>query len=258
MNHPARDPVEEIERFAAQGLEFIDLTIEPPCAASWRIDPKEIRRVLDGHNMGVIGHTAFYLPIASAFDSLRCAAVDELKRCADVFATVGSKWMNFHPDPRAFFHERPFVVKQNLISIREVIDHAKDQGVGIMVENIPAGFNSAANLADLFEPLPELRLHLDIGHANLQVAKNTTEEILARYGNRLVHVHLHDNKGGNADLHLPLGVGTMDVAHQLAVLKKTGYDGTITLEVFADDKHYLDYSRDQLRSIWDSLPAASA
>ena len=250
MNHPARDPIDEIQNFSAMELDFIDLTIEPPCAASWRVDPKEIKRVLDGEGMGVIGHTAFYLPIASAFDSLRCAAVDELKKCADIFAAVGSKWMNFHPDPRAFFHERPFVVKQNLTSIREVIDHGKEIGVGIMVENIPAGFNSAANLADLLDPLPDLGLHLDIGHCNLQVTKNTSGEILARFGERLRHVHLHDNNGGNADLHLPLGVGTIKLEQELSTLKKTGYDGTITLEVFAEDKHYLQYSRDLLKEVW--------
>ena len=66
------------------------------------------------------------------------------------------------------------------------------------------------------------------------------------------HVHLHDNNGGAADLHLPLGVGTMDVAKQLGFLKQSGYDGTITLEVFAEDKHYLEYSRDTLRRLWDA------
>ena len=250
MNHPAREPVEEIQRFAALGLDFVDLTIEPPCAAAWRVDPKEIRRVLNDLNMGVVGHTAFYLPIASAFDSLRCAGVDELKHCVDIFAEVGVKLMNFHPDPRAFFHERPFVIKQNIRSISEVIAHGRERGVGIMVENIPAGFNSAAHLAELLDPLPELGLHLDIGHANLQVVKNTTGEILARFSDRLRHVHLHDNKGGNADLHLPLGAGTMDIPHELSVLKATGYDDTITLEVFSEDKHFLLYSRDMLRELW--------
>lgn len=236
--------------FSSLGLEFIDLTIEPPCAAAWRVQPKEIRRVLDDLGMGVVGHTAFYLPIASAFDSLRCAAVDELKRCVDIFAEVGSKWMNFHPDPRAFFHERPFVIKQNITSIQEVIEYGRERGVGIMVENIPAGFNSAAGLGELLDPMPELGLHLDIGHANLQVPKNTTGEILAKYGDRLRHVHLHDNNGGHADLHLPLGAGSVKIEEELAALKKCGYDDTITLEVFSENKHYLEYSRDLLRKLW--------
>src|SRR6185503_9457053 len=81
--------------------------------------------------------------------------------------------------------------------------------------------------------------------------RNTTDEILRAYGARMRHLHLHDNKGGAHDLHLPLGAGTIDVAHQIQSVRATGYDGTITLEVFSEDKHYLAYSRDLLRKIWE-------
>ena len=49
----------------------------------------------------------------------------------------------------------------------------------------------------------------------------------------------------------PLGTGTVDVERHLRTLKASGYDGTITLEVFSPDRHYLAYSRDLLRRIWD-------
>jgi hypothetical protein len=45
---------------------------------------------------------------------------------------------------------------------------------------------------------------------------------------------LHDNRGGQSqadDLHLPIGVGTVDFAAILASLVRAGYDGTMTLEV---------------------------
>ena len=58
MNHPAAPVVEEIEAIAAMGLDFIDLTLEPPVAASWRIDPHEIRAALERHKLPVVGHTA--------------------------------------------------------------------------------------------------------------------------------------------------------------------------------------------------------
>lgn len=250
MNHPARDPLEEIRLFSSLGLEFVDFTLEPPCAAPWRVDPNVIRHTFEELGLNVVGHTAFYLPLASPFEGLRRAAVDELKKCIDVFSTIGAVWMNVHPDPRAHFHSRSFVVKQNIESMRELIEHGKPQGVGIMVENIPGEFNNAKNLGELLDALPDLGLHLDIGHCNLLVPANTTGEILNRYGDRVKHVHVHDNNGGNADLHLPLGTGTMDFGHNLDLLKRTGYDGTITLEVFSEDKHYLEYSRDILRKLW--------
>ena len=46
--------------------------------------------------------------------------------------------------------------------------------------------------------------------------------------------------------------GRIDWPWALGLLKKAGYDGTITLEVFTPDREYLRYSRDALRRIWDS------
>jgi sugar phosphate isomerase/epimerase len=252
MNHPARDVVAEIEWMAEMGLEFIDLTLEPPAAASWRVKSAaaEIRRILDRHHMQVVGHTAFYLPLANAFEKIRCAAVDELCNCMETFSEVGAKWMNLHPDRYTPMHDRRFFIEQNLKSLRQLIADGRRCGLGLMIENLPGDFNTARDLGDLLDPLPGLGLHLDIGHANLMVPRNTTEEILQAYGDRLRHVHLHDNKGGHEDLHLPLGAGSLDLRRHIRALKSCGYDGTITLEVFTPDKHYLGYSRDVLRQIW--------
>ena len=81
---------------------------------------------------------------------------------------------------------------------------------------------------------------------------NTAHEILAAHARRVKHVHLHDNNGGASDLHLPLGAGAIDLEGTVAALKATGYDGTITLEVFSRDRHYLLYSRDVLRQVWNA------
>jgi len=257
MNHPERNPLDEIAWMADAGMEFIDLTLEPPGAASWEVDIQAIRRSLTRHRMQVIGHTAWYLPMANAIPEIREAAVAELKRCLDKFGELGAKWMNLHPDRHTPWHPRSFYIDRNLDTIRELLPYAKTCGVGLMIENLPGDYNSAPQLGDLLDPVPELGLHLDIGHANLQVPRNTTEEILAAHGKRLRHVHLHDNKGGHADLHLPLGTGTVDLRSAVEALQKCGYDGAITLEVFTPDRHYLTYCRDLLRETWNSCKGAA-
>jgi sugar phosphate isomerase/epimerase len=253
MNHPAQDVISEIRWMAEMGLDFVDLTIEPPAAASWRIKTDEIRREIEEHKMKAVGHTAFYLPMASAYEEIRCAAVNELRRCLDLFARIGVKWMNIHPDRNAPMHDRAFYIRRNIESLKELIEHGNLVGVGLMIENLPGEYNNARQLGDLLDPLPQLGLHLDVGHANLMVAQNTTSEILKAHGSRLRHVHLHDNRGGQADLHLPLGAGNVDVRGAVRSLKECGFDGTITLEVFTPDRHYLSYSRDVLRKIWSEV-----
>jgi len=251
MNHPGHDVIEEIEWMAEIGLDFIDLTLEPPRAAVWNIDTKTIRAALDDHGLKVVGHTAYYLPLASAFESLRRAAVDEIKRCIEAFAHIGAKWVNVHPDRAVAILERKLVIERNIRSLEDLLAAGREHGLGIMLENTPGHFNTAAQMAELLAPLPDLGLHLDIGHCNLLTETNTTESILQVYGARLRHVHLHDNKGGNADLHLPLGTGTVDLPRSVRALKRAGYNGTITLEVFTPDKRYVSYSRDVLRETWD-------
>ena len=62
MNHPARDPVAEIDWIGQYGFDFVDFTLEPPAADPDQIDVDAIRAVLDRHNLGVVAHTAYYLP----------------------------------------------------------------------------------------------------------------------------------------------------------------------------------------------------
>jgi sugar phosphate isomerase/epimerase len=253
MNHPQRDILQEIEWMAGIGLEFVDLTLEPPVAASWKADTSAIRAALEKHNLQAVGHTAYYLPMASAIEEIRCGAVTELKRCIEKFGEIGVQWMNIHPDRHTPMHPRSFFIERNIESLHELLPFAAEHGVGLMIENLPGCYNYAHELSELLDPLPELGLHLDIGHSNLMVPYNTCEEILEKYGARLRHVHIHDNKGGDADLHLPLGSGNIDWPAMIRALKKCHYDGPITLEVFTPDIHYLQYSRDRLRQIWDEI-----
>jgi sugar phosphate isomerase/epimerase len=252
MNHPGEPLEREIAWMAELELDFIDLTLEPPAAATWQVQPAKVRTLLSDHSLGVVGHTAYYLPIGSSFESLRRAAVEELKRAVEVFAEIGAKWMNVHPDGHAPFTDERTVVQRNVQSLQELVAFAAPLGVGVMLENVPGRFNSVAQLGPIFDAVADAALHLDIGHCNLSVARSTAGELISRFARRLAHVHIHDNRGGHADLHLALGMGDLDVPAHVRQLREAGYDGTITLEVFSRDRHFLSYSRDRLRELWSA------
>jgi sugar phosphate isomerase/epimerase len=203
--------------------------------------------------MGVVGHTAWYLPMASSIPEVRQGAVAELRRCMYKFAEIGAKWMNIHPDRHTPWHPREFYIEGNIESLEQLLPDSQKCRVGLMIENLPGEYNSALQLGEILDRLPEVYLHLDVGHANLMVPRNTTREILEAYGHRLRHVHLHDNKGGSADLHMPLGTGTVDLREAVRAIQKCGYDSTITLEVFTPDTRHVTYSRDLLRSVWNEV-----
>ena len=97
MNYPACDVLHEIEWIAAMRLEYIELTL---------------------------GHTAFYLPLASAIEEIRRAAVLQLRRCLEVFSRIGVRWMNIHPDRYTPMHIR---------SLEELLPDARRLGTGLMI-----------------------------------------------------------------------------------------------------------------------------
>jgi sugar phosphate isomerase/epimerase len=260
MNHPARDPVDEIERVAGQGFDFVDLTLEPPAAASSMVDVAALRRVFERTGLRIVGHTAYYLPIASPFAELRECALQEFGRCAAIFASLGATVMNVHPDPvvSVALMGEEWVRRQNVESLRALVEICRPHGLRLMLENHPQGFNSPEQLGAILTAVPELALHWDVGHGNLLVRYNQTEAVLQQFGDRLAHVHISDNKGGDRDLHLPMGVGTIDWRWALGALQRAGYDGTITIEAFIPDSDYLVLARQKVRRLWDELVGARA
>ncbi|HLZ10595.1 MAG TPA: sugar phosphate isomerase/epimerase family protein [Chloroflexota bacterium] len=253
MNHPMRSVVSEIRRFRELGFDFIDLTLEPEKARPDRLDPLEISAALRASGLGIVGHTAWYLPIGSPFDRVREAAIEEMVVCFDLFARLGAKLINVHPDPRVpSLFPRDWIVQRNVDSLGRLSGLAEERGVRLMLENLPGLFNAVDPLQGMFEALPEIGWHLDVGHANLGTATNVSGALIDALGSRLCHVHLSDNKGGDADLHLPLGAGTIDWTWAVDLLRRHGYDDTITLEVFSPDVDYLTASRRKLRALWDA------
>jgi sugar phosphate isomerase/epimerase len=253
MNHPMRDVVAEIRAFRELGFDFVDLTLEPESARPRAVDPVAVAAALRDSQMGAVGHTAWYLPIASPFNRVKQAAIDELVECFDLFARLDVKLVNVHPDHRVpSLFTRAWTIQRNVDVLGRLAELAEDRGLRLMLENVPGLFNSVEPLQTIFDAVPSLGWHLDVGHANLGSATNSTGELLERFGSRLCHVHFSDNKGGDADLHLPLGAGTIDWRWAVSVLKSHGYDGTITLEVFSPDVDYVTASRSKLRGLWDA------
>lgn len=251
MNFPGRSVIKEIHRIAEDKFDFVDLTLEPP--ATWLPDGKEIARLLDDLGLGVVGHTAWHLPIASPFKELRAQSRDLYKRGLDCFADAGVTLVNVHPDQRVPMHSLDQVRKMNADAISLLAEDAAQRGITLMVENLDRLFSDVTDLEAILDAVPEVGFHLDVGHANLRLGrgqKNRTKDLLAAFGDRLSHVHLSDNRGGEGDLHLPLGAGAIDWAGVARTLRDAGWDGTVTLEVFSREREYLRMSRKLWLNWW--------
>jgi len=251
MNNPGRDCVDEIRWIGSHGFDFLDLTLEPPRARPEDVDPTRIAESCAQHGLSIVGHTSPFLPIGSAYATVREAALREHIRALDVFAQLGVRKVTLHVDHRRGAESVDDNVQTNLWSFARFAKEASDRGMIPMLEQFGEQFAKVENLRRIFDGVPELRFHLDVAHANLWRAANYADELLDAFGDRLAHVHVSDNVGGKDDLHLPLGAGNIRWGRMLKLLRRCGYDDTITVEVFSSDRRYLLHSRDRLRALWD-------
>ncbi|HSR12260.1 MAG TPA: sugar phosphate isomerase/epimerase family protein [Thermodesulfobacteriota bacterium] len=258
MNNPRVDLDSEIAWARDMRFDYLDLTLEPSKAHPKAIDVKKTARALRKAGLEIVGHTAYYLPLASPMESVREAACGEMASALKVFSQLGASKMTIHPDRSIpFVLGQKGVTEKNLESLRKIQEIADPLGIQILLENMDRTFNTVEQIAEALTRFPGLGFHLDVGHANLNTDRNRTEEFLKAFHRRLHHVHLSDNFGKGDDLHLPLGAGSIDWKRMIALLKRHGYDGTITLEVFSADRRYLLFSREKLKELWEAAEEAS-
>lgn len=253
MNNPQISLPKEIKKAAYYKFDFMDLTLEPPRASSWKIDVNRIMEMLMMHKIPIVGHTAYYLPVSHVYEKVQNASIEELKHDIATFNTLGAKKVTLHYNffnPIQFFQERD-IIRVWSRALSALVPFAGKQGIQLVLEHFVIDSRTFTIFDELFRQFEPLGFHLDVGHANLGAEINCTQKLLERYGNRLSHVHMSDNKGGSSDLHLPLYCGTINWEEIIRMLKAAKYNGTITLEVFTNRLEYLLLSRDILRNLWE-------
>jgi len=103
----------------------------------------------------------------------------------------------------------------------------------------------------ILKDFKKMKLTLDIGHANI-TGKNISLRFIELFGKRIGHIHISDNFGLR-DNHLPLGCGRIHFEKIFSALKKTGYNDSMTLEIFSKDTDYLVLSLKKAREIWKKV-----
>jgi sugar phosphate isomerase/epimerase len=249
MNNPRSDLAAEIEFIASNGFDFVDLTLEYPRAHIDILDRQQALAMLKDSGLAVVGHTTYYLPFGSPINSIREAAVNDVIRAVEFLREAGAEIVTVHPDPGVGAVETKTTISFNALSFKIISDQASKHDVTIVVENVPGVFSSVDALGSIFDSVPALGFHLDVGHAF--VRRNRFRHLLSAFKDRLMHVHLSDNRWREDD-HMPLGAGNIKWDEVVGAIKSTGYDATFTLEVFSDDRRYVLGSKDKLVELWQS------
>ncbi len=246
VNNYNNDMCEEIRLIASEGFDFVDLTLEP--LFSSKLDINSVKEVFNETGLGVVGHTSAFLPVIFPLYTIRQAVLEEFEKYIDFFSKLDVKLMNVHPSSYGALMGMDEMIKSNNEFISKVNVLCREKGITLMVENILKPFNTPGIFKKLLEGLDDVKVHLDIGHCNVDSEGDLVEEFFLNFGERIVHIHFSDNSGEKDD-HLPLGCGTIDWKNTLSIMKKYGYDSTVTLEIFTQDRRNLLQSKKYMEEI---------
>lgn len=252
MNFPVKPIADEIEAIAALKFDYLELAMDPPQAhySVIRQHKGEILDLLAIHSLGLVCHLPTFVYTADLTESIRKASLEEMLNSLDVAAELGVSKAVLHPSYISGLGSfvKDMIQKYASESLERIVEKAGEKGICLCLENLFPKYDllfEPNEFIPVFEQFPELRLTLDTGHAHLDSTDGKRViEFIEKLGNRLAHVHISDNSG-KKDEHLPIGKGTVNFPEIIRSLKKTGYDDTVTLEIFTEDRYDLTRSRER-------------
>jgi sugar phosphate isomerase/epimerase len=214
-------------RVAEAGFDFVEIDWKDPRAlrAQW----SELEEVQDRYAVVYLAHGPSEqnpFDIAQIVDELGplvCKLLLLAQR-AGIALYTQHLWL----DPR-FVSDG--VIAHKLDLLETWLEVAQRAGVVFCIENLS---EHADHFAPAFRRMPALAMTLDLGHGEILSEPNAAFGFVARFPERIRHVHLHDNHGGKGvkdDLHLPVGEGRVDFQGVLRALQGAGYAGGFSFEV---------------------------
>ena len=255
MNFPIRPVVQEIEAIAALGFDYFEMSMDPPEAhfTTARKARAEILKALDDNHLGLVCHLPTFVSIADLTESIRIASLNEMLGSLDVAAELRAAKVVVHPGVISglgvFVKEQ--AMEYAMQSMDAIYDKSKELGLQLCLENMfprYLTFVSPEDFYGVFEKYPGMMMTLDTGHANIGGDAERALKFVHFFRGRLGHVHISDNNGKRDD-HLPVGEGNFDFKRFISELKKSGYDDTITLEIFTDNPADLVLSRQRVSDL---------
>ncbi|WP_245743134.1 sugar phosphate isomerase/epimerase family protein [Desulfobacula phenolica] len=259
MNFPIKPVLEELEKISGLGFDYLELTLDAPYAHYTKILEMENKLVhaLKQHSMGLVCHLPSFVYTADLTPGIREISLKEMIHSLETAARIGAQKAVLHPSyisglGTLAMKTAEDYAHQSLCTIMKQADHL---GIQLCFENMFPNYHSffdPSHFARIFKEFPDLKMTLDAGHANIDdPGKTKLYEFIQRFSDRIRHIHISDNSGKTDD-HARVGNGTVNFKKFIRLLKQSGYDDTITLEIFSPDTKDLVKSRDQIALLVNS------
>lgn len=244
-----------IEKIASLGYEGIEIRAGEPDASAKRLkanDRKALKKIIESNGLQVYSLTPDWgdLNLASSNPVMREESVRQVKEAIELAADFGAEFFTILPGRRHAIASLETCRDWSLDSLAECVSLAEKLGVTLCLEGAPG--QVVAKEEDLVQVVRKinsrsLRLAADTSHAYVLGDPST---YFRKIGDYIGIVHIADNDG-TPNVHLPPGLGKVDFASVLEVLRGIGYRGHYLLEISYPENP--DWAAEQSKIFMDKL-----
>jgi len=241
------DLIDFIQEVETLGLKWIEYKYDKSLSAKGRsADTVLIRRAVADAGLGLSIHTPFDgLNIAAVDEGYRIKSVDEIKRSLDYAAEIGAAQATIHSGQMATDTFTPeswdISVKNNIVSLQELVQYGKETGVNICLENgnayekewLKHGNNHSEMNFIHSRMTDDLYFTIDFGHA-LYLSRDPSFLIREMGPENILMTHLHDNNG-LFDSHSDLGTGILAFDALMNTMYRDQWSFPVCLEMKSDE-----------------------
>jgi len=246
---------EAAERIAAIGYEGLELMADVPHAwPAGLLEPakRAIRAAMDRHKLTFSNVNAFmmnavadhrqpywYPSFIEPDEGYRRVRIDHTRRALDLCAELGAPHITTEPGgPLAPGQSRSEAIDLFVESLKPLAEHAHERGVLLLIEPEPGLLlETTDQYLEVAERLnaPSIGLNFDVGHA-FCVGEEIPAQI-AKLAGQIRHYHFEDIAATRVHHHLVPGTGAIPFPEVFEAIRRTGYDGWLTVELypFIDD-----------------------
>jgi sugar phosphate isomerase/epimerase len=241
---------EAARRLAALGYAGVEIMADVPHAWPAYLLPEQkqaIRDALSKNNLQISNINAFMMHAVSDPRQLywhpswiepdpnyRQVRVLHTKRALTLAKELGAKCITTEPGgPVAPGESWQKALDLFVETIKPVAEHAEKEGVLLLVEPEPGLLiETAAQFEEFMGRIdsPAVGLNFDVGHH--YCVKDDPGPTLERLAKHVRHIHLEDIAATRVHHHLVPGEGAIDFADVFRAIKKIGYPGWVTIELY--------------------------
>ncbi|MBI4719917.1 MAG: sugar phosphate isomerase/epimerase [Chitinivibrionia bacterium] len=268
---------ETIRILSEVGFQGIEIMADTPHAWPSDLRPedrKRIRRSLEDHGMEISNINAFMMCAVRDFhhpswierdETFRKIRIQHTIDCLYLAADLGAKTISTEPggplDPSSVGGENlggggwEEGLRVFIDGVRQVTPHVRETGVKLLVEPEPGLLIQRSGEFRRFiaEMDPEtVGMNFDVGHFFcVGESPETNVETMWPW---IGHFHLEDIAVTREHIHLALGEGAVDLRGVLDAIRRKGYPGYATVELYPYQEDPADVARRSLQYLrtWES------